>query len=250
MAINGKTFVKLGLVGACLTGMVGCFGYRDVVDPYYPKRYSVQARNGVRNSVAPQVRNGEILDQTVWNYHFMDDTADLHPMGAEHLKRLARKRPAPCSVIFLQTAQLNTAQGDTELKDLGHKRKQLDQKRSEKIMEFMNTYMEGREHEPFQVVIHDPAEVYGNGRVAERIINLRLNTYTGGLTGSNPTGTSAGGQSNNSDTSNGSNGSNGNTSATNMSGTSNGFQDFENQSRDSKIRYLESRLSSIESRSK
>ena len=193
MAINGKTFVKLGLVGACLTGMVGCFGYRDVVDPYYPKRYSVQARNGVRNSVAPQVKNGEILDQTVWNYHFLDDTADLHPMGAEHLKRLARKRPAPCSVIFLQTAQLNTAQGDAELKDLGHKRKQLDQKRSEKILDFMNTYMEGREHEPFQVVIHDPAEVYGLGVVGQKIIDSRLNTYSGGLTGMTPTGTAAGG---------------------------------------------------------
>lgn len=193
MAINGKTIVKLGLVGACLTGMVGCFGYRDVVDPYYPKRYSVQARNGVRNSVAPQVKNGEILDQTVWNYHFQDDTADLHPMGAEHLKRLARKRPAPGSVIFLQTAQLNTTQGDADLKDLSHRRKQLDQKRSEKILDFMNTYLEGREHEPFQVVIHDPAEVYGNGRVAERVSNLRINSFNGSLTGSNPTGTSAGG---------------------------------------------------------
>ena len=143
--------------------------------------------------MAPQVKNGEILDQTVWNYHFMDDTAALHPMGAEHLKRLARKRPAPCSVIFLQTAQLNTSEGDPDLNDFIQKRKQLDLKRSEKIMEFMNTYMEGREHEPFQVVIHDPADVYGNGQVAERVTNLRINTYSGGLTGASPTGTSAGG---------------------------------------------------------
>lgn len=193
MTVKAKSLVLMGLAGFCASGLSGCFGYRDVVDCYYPKRYSVQARNSVRNSLAPQVNNGAILDQTVWNYHFMPETADLHPMGVEHLKRLARTRPTPATVLYLQTAQLDLVEGDASLKDLAHRRKNLDKQRSEKVIAFMNTYLEGREHEPFQVVIHDPAEVYGSGTIAEQVINSRANSYRGGLSGSNPTGTSAGG---------------------------------------------------------
>ncbi|MEN9671801.1 MAG: hypothetical protein RL553_66 [Planctomycetota bacterium] len=94
----------LCLVPLSLT-FTGCFGYRDVVDPYYPKRYNVDARNSVRTALAPQVSNGNVLDQTVWDFHFESGKPELNAMGKDHLKRLARRRPAPQEVIFLQVAQ-------------------------------------------------------------------------------------------------------------------------------------------------
>lgn len=94
----------LCLVPLSLT-ITGCFGYRDVVDPYYPKRYNVDARNSVRASLAPQVSNGNVLDQTVWDFHFETGKPELNAMGKDHLKRLARRRPAAQEVIFLQVAQ-------------------------------------------------------------------------------------------------------------------------------------------------
>ncbi len=46
-----------------------------------------------------------MLDQTVWNYHFEPGTDKLTPGGLEHLAYLARRRPYPDPVVFLQTAQ-------------------------------------------------------------------------------------------------------------------------------------------------
>jgi hypothetical protein len=92
------------LVPLSLT-FTGCFGYRDVVDPYYPKRYNVDARNSVRTALAPQVSNGNVLDQTVWDFHFESGKPELNAMGKEHLERLARRRPVAQEVIFLQVAQ-------------------------------------------------------------------------------------------------------------------------------------------------
>lgn len=94
----------LCLVPLSLT-ITGCFGYRDVVDPYYPKRYNVDARNSVRTALAPQVSNGNVLDQTVWDFHFESGKPELNAMGKDHLKRLARRRPVAQEVIFLQVAQ-------------------------------------------------------------------------------------------------------------------------------------------------
>ena len=94
----------LCLVPLSLT-FTGCFGYRDVVDPYYPKRYNVDARNSVRTALAPQVSNGNVLDQTVWDFHFESGKPELNAMGKDHLKRLARRRPVAQEVIFLQVAK-------------------------------------------------------------------------------------------------------------------------------------------------
>src|SRR5437016_5223095 len=78
-------------------GTVGCYGYRDIVDPCYPERYEYAARQNVRAALTPQVLNGHVLDQTVWNYHFDPDekgqpTARLNAAGLAHLARLARTR--------------------------------------------------------------------------------------------------------------------------------------------------------------
>ena len=108
----------LCLVPLSLT-VTGCFGYRDVVDPYYPKRYNVDARNSVRTALTPQVSNGNVLDQTVWDFHFETGKPELNAMGKEHLERLARRRPVAQEVIFLQvTRNLDTKVAYEKITDL------------------------------------------------------------------------------------------------------------------------------------
>ncbi|MSR32530.1 MAG: hypothetical protein EXR99_13610 [Gemmataceae bacterium] len=175
----------------------GCFGYRDVVDPYYPKRYQVQARNSVRNLVNTQVENGAILDKTVWDFYFDKGTAELNNMGQTHLKRLAQERPAPCPTVFLQTAQsppamVQPANPIAALRDA----RTLDQKRQETVVKYLNALCEGRECPEFQVVLHDPPEVYGSGLEAAITIPSKTRSVTGTRSssgGQGATGGSSGG---------------------------------------------------------
>ena len=176
----------LCLVPLSLT-ITGCFGYRDVVDPYYPKRYNVDARNSVRACLAPQVSNGNVLDQTVWDFHFETGKPELNAMGKDHLKRLARRRPAAQEVIFLQVAQNP---------DENANNKELNKARSENIKTYMTKISEDKVHPDFQVVLHDPAEVSGSGIEAARIINGKQSGVTGvfinGQSGSSSGGSNTG----------------------------------------------------------
>src|SRR6516225_8236195 len=103
-----KGFITKTLKTACglgLLGMTGCFGYYDLVDPCYPERYNSMARHEVNQAFAPQMQNGHILDQTIWNFKFEEGTDKLTPGGMDHLAYLARRRPCPDPTIYLQTAQ-------------------------------------------------------------------------------------------------------------------------------------------------
>jgi len=205
---NSLHKIVLCLIPLALT-LTGCFGYRDVVDPYYPKRYNVDARNSVRASLAPQVCNGNVLDQTVWEFHFETGKPELNAMGKDHLRRLARRRPAPQEVIFLQTAQnLDENIPITE----------LNKKRTESIIAFMNKVTEGRDHPEFQVVVHDPAEVSGSGIEAARIITGKLSGVSGVFTGGQ-SGSSSGSSNSGSNSGSGSSGgSSGNSSGSGNTG--------------------------------
>lgn len=174
------------LVPLSLT-FTGCFGYRDVVDPYYPKRYNVDARNSVRTAFAPQVSNGNVLDQTVWDFHFETGKPELNAMGKDHLKRLARRRPVAQEVIFLQVAQ----NPDEKVNN-----KELNKVRSENIKAYMTKISEDKVHPEFQVVLHDPAEVSGSGIEAARIIGGKQSgvsgVFTNGQSGSSSGGSNTG----------------------------------------------------------
>ncbi len=154
------------------------------MDPCYPERYDYAARHEVTAALAPQVENGHVLDQTVWNYHFMRDaneqpSAMLNASGLDLLARLARTRPHPDPVIFLQTAQ--DLGYDSEHPDrLAAARNDLDAKRSKAIEAFLNAQTATRPV-VFQVQIHDPAEV-GIGAVpASKITAQMYNSYKGAL---------------------------------------------------------------------
>ena len=81
---------------AMTTGLAvttGCTQQGKCVDPCYPERYIHTARSEVNSAFAPQVQNGHILDQTVWNYHFEAGKDELTTGGRDHLDGLVRRRP-------------------------------------------------------------------------------------------------------------------------------------------------------------
>ncbi|HMF16493.1 MAG TPA: hypothetical protein VKE98_04765, partial [Gemmataceae bacterium] len=77
-----KNTLRLCLSGACLVSLIGCYHYRELVDPCWPERYNSVARHGVRDMFYAQADKGHLLEQTVWNWHFETDKSGA---PTEHL---------------------------------------------------------------------------------------------------------------------------------------------------------------------
>src|SRR5262249_8143750 len=103
-----KGFIAKALLAGCgmTTLAAACHAWEPwwLADPCWPERYAYQARQEVYAASGPQVRNGHVLDQTVWNFHFETGSDKLHPAGIEHLNYLIRRRPHADTAIFVQTA--------------------------------------------------------------------------------------------------------------------------------------------------
>jgi hypothetical protein len=164
-----KSLITRATAVACLGGGLtftwGCGVYRDLVDPCYPARYNAMAMASVDNTFAAQVNNGHVLDQTVWNYHFESGTAKLTSMGITHLGYLARRRPAPDTKVFLQTAQ-DVVFDPANPEGFARARAKLDSERTQAVVSFLQAQTAGRPV-AFDVTIHDPAEP---GIAAQRML--------------------------------------------------------------------------------
>ena len=158
--MNG--FRAKGVTGACLAAALaavsGCHHYYDVVDPCYPERYRWMAAQTVHQTFAPQVHNGHVLDQTIWNYHFEANSDRLTPGGMEHLNYLARRRPHPDPMVYLQTAYDINPYDPAAPNAYVVARTALDAKRMQAIKNYLNAQTSGRGLS-FEVAVHDPAEV-------------------------------------------------------------------------------------------
>jgi hypothetical protein len=191
-----KGFIARALCGAgLLTGAFGCSwwgveSYSDLVDPCYPHRYNNAARQEVVGAVAPQMSNGHVLDQTVWNSHFEVGTEKLTPGGLAKLGQLARRRPAPDAVVYVQTAQ-DVPYDPANRDKFTQARKELDQKRAEAVQNYLLTYA-GPRGLSFQVLVHDPAEVSMSAVPAALTIQ-RSNTGSVGILPSGGSATASGG---------------------------------------------------------
>jgi hypothetical protein len=135
----------------------GCDCYRNLVDPCYPERYEYATRVETESAMAPQVYNGHVLDQTVWNYDFEPGTDKLTIAGIEHLAYLARRRPCPDSYVYLQTAH-DLVYDQAKPERFVQARTDLDRRRAQVVLGYLNADTAGR-HLTFDVVVHDPAEV-------------------------------------------------------------------------------------------
>jgi hypothetical protein len=153
-----KSVIAVGLSGGALIMANGCH-YRELVDPCYPQRYEYAARMEVNQGLAPQVRNGHILEQTVWNYEFEPGTPRLTPGGMEHLAYLARRRPTPDTCIYLQVAEPPDVMFDPKASEkYAEARAKLDNDRIVAVQSYLGAETAGR-NLAFTVVLHDPAEV-------------------------------------------------------------------------------------------
>jgi len=146
------------MLTAGLAGLaVSCIPYNNMVDRCWPERYAYTGRREVVESFAPQVQNGHILDQTVWNYDFEKGTDQLNGMGLSKLDYMVRRRPAPDACIYLATARdviYDPANADA----YGNGRRELDSKRVAAVQKYLAQQMVGRPMQ-FEVLIHDPFEV-------------------------------------------------------------------------------------------
>jgi hypothetical protein len=171
-----KGFMKQAVSVLCLSGGLGILGgcdtYRNLVDPCYPDRYMQTSRQEVVAALAPQVNNGHALDQTVWNYHFEIGSDKLTEGGRQHLAYLARRRPAPDNVVFLQTAQDINYDPAAPAK-FSEARVQLDNRRTQAIQNYLTAETAGRGVN-FDVLVHDPGEV-GISAVAGGLSAQKMN---------------------------------------------------------------------------
>ena len=180
------------LAAACVAGAAvgGCVPYRNLVDPCYPQRYNTTARREVMDAFAPQVQNGHVLDQTVFNYHFDKGTDKLNPMGLKKLHELTQRRPQPDANVFLATAT-DFDYNPENPEAMVDGRRDMDQKRVAAIQRYLTAQLAGRPMQ-FEILVHDPYEPGANGAYAAGVMRT-LNTPTSGSLGGAGTGGGSGG---------------------------------------------------------
>ncbi len=169
--------IAIALCCAAVSEAVGGLPDR-CVDPCYPMRYGFMARQAVNAAMAPQVLNGHVLDQTVWNYYFEPGTDKLTTGGLERLAYLARRRPCPDPVLYLQTAQ-DLVYDHLAPELLAQNRQILDGRRIAAVQAYLTAQTAGRPI-PFQVVLHDPSEPALASSAANNIMSQNYFRFMGG----------------------------------------------------------------------
>jgi hypothetical protein len=176
-----KGIISKTLAAVCLGGGIaaagGCCEYYELVDSCYPQRYECAARHEVQAAFGPQVCNGHVLDQTIWNCHFEPGSDRLTPGGMDHLSYLARRRPSPDTKIYVQTAQ-DVPYDPAVPNQFAEARNELDRKRVDAIHKYLAAETENRPLS-FEVVVHDSAEV-GISTVPANIAIQQMYTGTRG----------------------------------------------------------------------
>lgn len=71
---------------------------------YCPDDFTAAARASLNDGLERQAANGALLDQTLWNSHFYEDSEELRPSGRAFLDRVARNYPYSCAGYYLQSA--------------------------------------------------------------------------------------------------------------------------------------------------
>lgn len=159
----------IGLAAVLVSGSVGChtLGQRDrdigdgermarYVDPCWPQRYSYAARQSVLAPFAAQVNNGAIIDQTIWNYHFENESDTLTPGGLQKLDSLVTRRPAPDTLLYLQTS-LDIQYDPTNPDAFVETQQELNAKRAEAVQRYLSARTASRPMN-FEIQVIDPSD--------------------------------------------------------------------------------------------
>jgi hypothetical protein len=150
MATGCHSVHSLHGMGGCADGDCTYCG-----DPCWPDRYANEARAATVASFQPQVENGHVLDQTIWNMHFDYGTDRLNGAGMDKLDQLARRRPHPDTKLYMQTAR-DIPYDAANPSDYSAKRNELDTKRITAIQKYLAATLTGRPAN-FDIQVHDPA---------------------------------------------------------------------------------------------
>jgi hypothetical protein len=134
--------------------LTGCSNH--LYDRCYPQRYVNLADREVNAAMTPQVQNGHVLDQTVWNHFFEQGTDRLTPGGQDLLSYLSRRRPQPDTTIYLATASDLPYDPNCPDRYCGS-RQELDARRVVAVQKYLTALNCGRPVD-FQVLVHDPAD--------------------------------------------------------------------------------------------
>jgi hypothetical protein len=129
---------------------------KNLYDRCYPQRYNSLARREVNLGFTPQVQNGHVLDQTIWNWHFEPGTDKLTPGGMYTLQYISRRRPCPDQTVYLATALDLPYDPHCPDRYCGA-RQELDSLRVAAIQKYLTGLNCGRPLD-IQVLVHDPAD--------------------------------------------------------------------------------------------
>lgn len=184
--MNG--FIAKIAAAACLAAGLagsGCCNYHDLVDPCYPQRYNFAARTEVCAALTPQVKNGHVLEQTVWNWQFEPGTDKLNAAGLTHLIELARRRPVPDPIVYLATAQTpqDLTYDPARPEAFADARRDLDARRIMAVQKFLNAETADRGL-AFQVAVHDPTEPDLPAAATVNAVRTWYPVFTGSASGS------------------------------------------------------------------
>lgn len=186
-------------------GSVGCHStgegrtsldnrYAGCVDPCWPERYNYVARAEVLSPFAIHAANGEIIDTTLWTYHFDAGTDKINPAGLERLDYLARRRPAPPTRLYVQTAR-DLAYDAANPDKMVAARDDLNVRRAESIKRYLAASTAGRNLPPVEVTVIDPADISFRAEGPASSVRGwpgRFQSGIGGVSNNNLSGTGGG----------------------------------------------------------
>ena len=137
---------------ACLAG---CATDCDHHPKYTPHEYTQAAKHSVNRDFEMQANNGQVLDQTIWNHHFYEDSEELRPAGRAFLDRIANCYPMRCSGVFLQSAHDITFKPDN-VENYFARRQELNALRVKSVTEYLQHAAPGN---TMALQIHDKPPV-------------------------------------------------------------------------------------------
>jgi hypothetical protein len=142
--------------GPCGIGPGPNVSNQELYDPCWYERYGSTARRAVNHATAPQVLNGHVLDQTVWNHDFEAGTDKLTPGGLAHLQVISRRRPCSDPSVYIAFAHDLPYDPACPERYAGAVQ-ELNTLRASAVHKYLAALNVGRAQE-FTVLVHDPAD--------------------------------------------------------------------------------------------
>ena len=178
----------IGTIGCTHTGQPAGEGaagggaiYRQFVDPSWPERYNATARSEVLAPFATQVSNGNVLNQTLWNWYFEPGTDKLTSAGRAKLDSITQTRPAPDTRLYLQAAR-DVAVTPENIDRVGTTRDDLTSKRAAAVQRYMATQPVIGTPVAYEIHVHDAVPPGIAAEFAAAAYRGQIRGYTGVLT--------------------------------------------------------------------